>query len=296
MPHRGLFSRLSRSRFGAAIAVPYATLADLTPVAFAATSVPTADQIERAEEFARERFVLPGEDAVEVLTSGSHRRRALDAALRELDDGLSHPTTEWARAWSLLLGLERLLSQEEPRLADGTLLNPHQVDALSGTFAALLAESLVEGATQAAAEPVLAVDDDLEAVEAEFEDDDEDEEPQPEEPQDSAEVPLDEDQLEEAPEDPNAAKRFWFEHATGAGKTVAARGFVDATRTGGVLILTHRRNLVDQFMGELRDRGYAHRATGALLADDPVHREHAEGPVTVETYQWFVRKAGRISS
>jgi len=298
VPHRGLFSRLSRSRICAAIAVPYATLAELTPVAFAATSVPPADQIERAEEFARERFVLPGEDAVEVLAPGSHRRRALDAALREIDAGLSHPSTEWARVWSLLLGLERLLSEEEPRLADGTLLNPHQVDALSGTFAALLAESAVEGAAQAAAEPVLAVEDDLEAVEAEFEDEDEDEdeEPQPEEPQDSAEVPLDEDQLEEAPEDPNAAKRFWFEHATGAGKTVAAMGFVDATRTGGVLILTHRRNLVDQFMGELRERGYAHRATGALLADDPVHREHAEGPVTVETYQWFVRNAGRISS
>jgi len=287
VPHRGLFSRLSRSRICAAIAVPYATLAELTPVAFAATSVPPADQIERAEEFARERFVLPGEDAVEVLAPGSHRRRALDAALREIDAGLSHPSTEWARVWSLLLGLERLLSEEEPRLADGTLLNPHQVDALSGTFAALLAESLVEGAAQAAAEPVLAVDDDLEAVEAEFDDDDEDDEedePQTEEPADSAEVPLDEDQLEEAPEDPNAAKRFWFEHATGAGKTVAAMGFVDATRTGGVLILTHRRNLVDQFMGELRERGYAHRATGALLADDPVHREHAEGPVTVETY------------
>ena len=111
-----------------------------------------------------------------------------------------------------------------------------------------------------------------------------------------SEVPLDADQLDEAPEDPNAAKRFWFEHATGAGKTVAAMGFVDASRTGGVLILTHRRNLVDQFMGELRDRGYAHRATSALLADDPVQRDHAEGPVTVETYQWFVRNAGRISS
>ena len=56
----------------------------------------------------------------------------------------------------------------------------------------------------------------------------------------------------EQPEDPNAAKRFWFEHATGAGKTVAALGFVEASRTGGVLILTHRRNLVDQFHGELK--------------------------------------------
>ena len=60
-------------------------------------------------------------------------------------------------------------------------------------------------------------------------------------------------------EDPGAARRFWFEHATGAGKTVAALGFVEASRTGGILILTHRRNLVDQFLGELRDRGYRKR-------------------------------------
>ena len=38
-------------------------------------------------------------------------------------------------------------------------------------------------------------------------------------------------------------------------------GFVEASRTGGVLILTHRRNLVDQFIGELRDRGYADRVS-----------------------------------
>ncbi|MEA2178644.1 MAG: ribonuclease, partial [Solirubrobacteraceae bacterium] len=276
-------------------------------MAFAATSVPTADQIERAEEFARERFVHAGEDAAEVLSTSSHRRRALDAALREIDAGAAHPSTEWARSWSLLLGLERLLSQEEPRLADGTLLNPHQVDALSGTLTALLAEALRAGPGASeevpSAAPVLSVEDDLDAVEAAFEpdedEDDDEEEPQPEAREadpDAPEVPLDEDQLDEAPEDPNAAKRFWFEHATGAGKTVAAMGFVDATRTGGVLILTHRRNLVDQFMGELKERGYAHRATGALLSDDPVDREHAEGPVTVETYQCFDRNAGRNSS
>ena len=48
---------------------------------------------------------------------------------------------------------------------------------------------------------------------------------------------MDEEDEEEAlpdqPEDPNAAKRFWFEHATGAGKTVAALGFVEASQTGG---------------------------------------------------------------
>ncbi len=94
-------------------------------------------------------------------------------------------------------------------------------------------------------------------------------------------------------DDPNAHKRFWFEHATGAGKTVAAMGFVEASRTGGVLILTHRRNLVDQFNEELRTRGYADRVSEALLGDD---KGHADGPVTVETYQWFVRNAGEISS
>ncbi|MEO8691033.1 MAG: DEAD/DEAH box helicase family protein, partial [Solirubrobacteraceae bacterium] len=83
----------------------------------------------------------------------------------------------------------------------------------------------------------------------------------------------------------------WFEHATGAGKTVAALGFVEASRTGGILILTHRRNLVDQFHGELRDRGYAKRISPALLTG----QDNPHGPVTVETYQWFVRNAGKIS-
>ncbi len=123
----------------------------------------------------------------------------------------------------------------------------------------------------------------------------EDEEPQ--DWQDDADVDEDVD-FEESPEDPNAARRFWFEHATGAGKTVAALGFVEASRTGGILILTHRRNLVDQFNGELRDRGYRDRIHAPLLTDDgslSAQTENIVGPVTVETYQWFVRNAGRIS-
>ena len=113
-----------------------------------------------------------------------------------------------------------------------------------------------------------------------------------EEPRDWVDEDDDEETLAEQPEDPNAAKRFWFEHATGAGKTVAALGFVEASHTGGVLILTHRRNLVDQFHGELRDRGYSKRISRALL----VGEDSTKGPVTVETYQWFVRNAGKISS
>ena len=117
------------------------------------------------------------------------------------------------------------------------------------------------------------------------------EEDESEEPRDWVEED-DEEALADQPEDPNAAKRFWFEHATGAGKTVAALGFVEASQTGGILILTHRRNLVDQFLGELRQRGYSKRISRPLY----VGEDSTKGPVSVETYQWFVRNAGRISS
>ena len=76
-----------------------------------------------------------------ALAPGAARRRAFDAALQEIEDGAKVPSTGWRRRFSLLLGLERLLSEDEPHLADGTLLNPHQVDALSGTLTALLAEA-----------------------------------------------------------------------------------------------------------------------------------------------------------
>ena len=51
---------------------------------------------------------------------------------------------------------------------------------------------------------------------------------------------------------------------------------------------------MDQFLGELRDRGYRDRISPPLLrknGDEPP----AGGPVTVETYQWFVRNGGKIS-
>ena len=126
--------------------------------------------------------------------------------------------------------------------------------------------------------------------EEDLDDEDEPEEPRDWEDDGAADV-ADDDQLAEAAEDPNAAKRFWFEHATGAGKTVAALGFVEGSRTGGTLILTHRRNLVDQFLGELRDRGYGKRISPPLVRG----QDRADGPVTVETYQWFVRNAGNVS-
>ncbi len=269
----------------------------------ASAAVPSSADIDRAAKFAREPFLLDGEGP-EALAPGTARRRALDAALKELDEAIEEPSIEWRRAFSLLLGLERLLADEPPKLRDGAELNPHQVDALSGTLTELMAEQQValdgeangNGASAAAKTPLPAgppAENGAEGNgEAELEDPDAELAPD-EEPQDWEEQPTEDDgeTIEEAPEDPGAERRFWFEHATGAGKTVAAVGFIDASRTGGVLILTHRRNLVDQFIGEISDRGYKERLRPPLMngRDDP------DGPVTVETYQWFVRNHKKIS-
>ncbi len=358
-------------------------MAESTSVALAAAPTPSSAEIARAEEFVRDSFLHEGEDAAVALAPGSPRRRALERALAELDSGARHPSTEWRRDFSLLLGLERLLSDDEPKLADGTVLSAHQVDALSGTLTALLAEaqrtSVENGAGRVAAagaspellasaailgpddapagdgasdgedsdaaegradagydedEPEASADDDEDQDDDDDDDDDDDElgpvqraapdeddeEDEDEDEEEFADELLGEDgtgegeddategeseeeprdwvdeddgeSLAEQPEDPNAAKRFWFEHATGAGKTVAALGFVEGSQTGGILILTHRRNLVDQFHGELRERGYSKRISRPLLLGE----DSVKGPVTVETYQWFVRNAGKISS
>src|ERR1700732_2866466 len=116
-------------------------MAESTSAALAAVPVPSSADIARAEKLVRERFVHPGEDPAVALASGSPRRRALDRAPAELaaDPKTTQPSTGWRREFSLLLGLERLLSEDEPKLADGTELSAHQVDALSGTLPPLLA-------------------------------------------------------------------------------------------------------------------------------------------------------------
>ena len=290
-------------------------MAEETKAAASAAKAPTSADIERAREFAREPFLLEGEKPKD-LAPGTPRRRALDAALAEIDEGRETPSIEWRRDFSLLLGLERLLSEDTPHLADGAELSAHQVDALSGTLAALIADvqeringhpwtgngngtpAAVEKIEDDASDNGAGADvedeelDDDEVEDDEVEDDEvEDEEATEEEEAEDWDEDSDEDVVAEAPEDPGADRRFWFEHATGSGKTVAAVGFIEASRTGGILILTHRRNLVDQFIGEISDRGYADRLSPPLMDG----ADHPYGPVTVETYQWFVRNAGRIS-
>jgi superfamily II DNA or RNA helicase len=278
-------------------------MAKSVDVADSATSPITADQLQRVREFTREPVLLDGE-TIEDIAPGTARRRAVDAAVAELDAGRDAPSPEWRRRYSLLLGLERLLTAQPVELADGAELTEHQVDVLSGTLAALTAEledsvavesrngagrSTADGDGNGGAPPAADLVADTQNGPAE-EVIEEDETLAPdEEPQDWEEPSA--DLVAEAPEDPGASRRFWFEHATGSGKTVAALGFVEGSRTGGVLILTHRRNLVDQFIGEISDRGYKDRLSPPLMDGS----DHPYGPVTVETYQWFVRNAERIS-
>jgi superfamily II DNA or RNA helicase len=281
-------------------------LAQTTEAAAKAAKAPSGADIERASEFVREPILLDGEGPG-TLAPGTARRKALDAALAEIDDGLESPSIDWRRKYSLLLGLERLLADETPKLNDGAELNPHQVDALSGTLAALISD-IEEGAPSNGRSkngkngpdtgelPVAASSDNGKVTDPDEDEDEDDEEESDEvapdeEPKDWDEADEDADVVDEAPEDAGASRRFWFEHATGAGKTVAAVGFIDASRTGGVLILTHRRNLVDQFIGEISDRGYKDRLSPPLMDG----ADHPYGPVTVETYQWFVRNYKKIS-
>src|SRR5215208_303058 len=114
-------------------------MAEETKAAAKTAKAPSSADIERAREFAREPFLLEGEKPKD-LTAGTPRRRALDAALAEIDEGREAPSVEWRRDFSLLLGLERVLSEDTPHLADGAELSAHQVDALSGALAALIAD------------------------------------------------------------------------------------------------------------------------------------------------------------
>ena len=230
---------------------------------------------KRAEDWAGEPFLHNGEEPELVLAHDTARRLALDEALAEIEAGRAEPSPQWKVKYALMLGLERVLSERPPRLASGTELRRHQVDALAGMLTELIA------AAQRAEEPVNGNGNGLEET---F--DDEDEEPEAE--------ALDEDELSEEPSaeaDPGAVRRYRFRHPTASGKTIAAAGFVEAARTMGVLILTHRRLLVSQFNRDLTAEGYGERLTPIIERGQTAPRAN---PVTVQTYAWFARHVGDI--
>jgi ribonuclease E len=238
------------------------------------TAVPTQTNslvadVERAEGWAGEPFLHPDEEADVVLAPGTARRRALDDALKEIEAGHAEPSPGWKIRYSLMLGLERVLSERPPKLRSGTELRRHQVDALAGMLTELIA------ANQRPAENGNGVLTAEEVAELEAEVEDEDEETGEEiEP------------LEPAVHDPGAERRYRFRHPTASGKTIAAAGFVEAARTMGVLILTHRRLLVSQFNRELTEEGYGDRFAPAVIRGERPARPDL---ITVQTYAWFAR-------
>jgi ribonuclease E len=227
----------------------------------------------RAEAWAGEPFLHRDEDPAVVLAPETARRRALDDALAEIDTGADEPSYEWKRRYALMLGLERVLSERPPKLASGTELRRHQIDALAGMLTELIA------AVQA--EPDLNGNGNgtAEATEAEEEED-----------EDELGIRFETNGVEfpepSAENDPGAVRRYRFRHPTASGKTIAAAGFVEAARTLGVLILTHRRLLVTQFHRELTAEGYGERFTDAITKGQTPPRKN---PVTVQTYAWFAR-------
>ena len=249
------------------------TLAPEPPDGLAASAL-------QAEAWAGEPFLHPDEDPAVVLASETARRRALDDALAEIEAGAREPSYEWKIRYALMLGLERVLSQSPPKLASGTELRRHQIDALAGMLTELIAATQVEpdlnGNGNGAA-----------AAELEPEEDEEDLGVHLEERSDELELPE-----EHHGKDPGASRRFRFRHPTASGKTIAAAGFVEAARTLGVLILTHRRLLVSQFHRELKTEGYGDRFEDAILKGKKPKKPN---PVTVQTYAWFARHHGDLN-
>ena len=246
-----------------------------------AASALRADAL-RAEAWAGEPFLRTDEDPEAVLAPGTARRRALDDALAEIEAGNTTPSSEWKVRYALMLGLERVLSERPPRLASGTELRRHQVDALAGMLTELIAAVQKNGNGNGHAHG----NGDAEPLE-------EDDEPEDELGL-AAESDTDEEELPTEPqEDPGAIRRYRFRHPTASGKTIAAAGFVEAARSEGVLILTHRRLLVDQFRRELTEHGYGDRLTEAILDGHTAKRPAA--PITIQTYAWFARHVKEIA-
>jgi superfamily II DNA or RNA helicase len=253
----------------------------ITPTSMSEQAEALAAEALRAERWFGEPFVHPGEDPEVALAPGTARRAALDDAVAEIEAGRRTPSPAWKVRYGLMLGLERVLASEAPATASGTALRRHQIDALAGMLTELIA------ATQRGFD----ANGNGNGAATELE-----EEPEPEDDEDVDAGLLDDDVegelTEQVSSDPGAVRRYRFRHPTASGKTIAAAGFVEAARELGVLILTHRRLLVDQFRRDLTHEGYGSRFTDAIEAGkEPLRSD----PMTIQTYAWFARHATELS-
>src|SRR5439155_12950729 len=115
--------------------------------------------------------------------------------LAEMEAGHKAPSPEWKVHFALMLGLERVLSEKPPRLASGTELRRHQVDALAGMLTELIAASQKHENGNGGANGAVAVED----VVDEYEED-----------EDFADAPEGEEGLLPPAPDPGAERRYRF--------------------------------------------------------------------------------------
>ncbi len=239
----------------------------------------------RAQAWYGEPFLHPDEDPLDVLAPGTARRAALDDGIAEIEAGNAQPSARWKVRYGLMLGLERVLASPQPATATGTELRRHQIDALAGMLTELIAANQREAEENGNGNGNGSAVADLEPEASDAEDDEDDD----------AEL-VDEDDAEDEPgyhgHDPGASRRYRFRHPTASGKTIAAAGFVEASRHLGILILTHRRLLVSQFTRDLTTEGYGSRLTPAI--EKGVKSLH-DDPITIQTYAWFARHSGSVS-
>jgi ribonuclease E len=236
----------------------------------------------RAEAWAGEPFVRAGEDPAHVLAPGTSRRRALDEAQAEIEAGRPSPSPEWKVEFGLMLGLERVLAEQPPHLASGTELRRHQVDALAGMLTELIS---AHEKHQNGNGDVAVADEQI------LEEDEEEDEATDAAAAGELDETADDEQGWKGP-DPGAVRRYRFRHPTASGKTIAAGGFVEAARTLGVLILTHRRLLVSQFQRDLTTEGYGDRFSPAVERGT---KPKQDNPLTIQTYAWFARHQQSVS-
>ena len=221
------------------------------------TPLPNPAAIARAELFTREQFVYEGESLGDALAPGSARRRALDAALVEIDAGT---TSAIGRLAAPLLAAARaraaaLRGRAAPRRRHGPVRASGRCAIGDPDRAARRRAAQRVGGQWLGRQWARSRGASGDGAAAELE---------PAELASSA-IPGEELELElelrtgrprrrtrsprtgrtprpsstrtfssmSSPRTPTPTARFWFEHATGAGKTVAALGFVEASRTGG---------------------------------------------------------------
>ena len=230
----------------------------------------------RAQDWAGEPLLHPGEEPEQVLAPGTARRAALDEALAEIESGRSRPSP----AGKSVSASCSASSASSPRSRPRPPRAPSCASTRSTRWRGCSTELIAANQRHAEEEKATATG---RRRRARAEDAEEEDEVAEDDPRTSRGVrrrgPRRRPPLPLPPSD-----RLRQDDRRG--------GFVEAARTLGVLILTHRRLLVSQFKRDLTTEGYGDRFTDFIDAGkEPLRGD----PITIQTYAWFARHADSLS-